>query len=109
MFIDFTVRFVWFCVKVILSCGFVMILQLQVGEQSLEQMLENALKKSSISQYFRNLTKTGAQVVGHNVKEWVYGDRQIASDKTSSFQEAVYENPPAVSQEPPAKDFIAPK
>ena len=86
MFIDFTVRFIWFFVKVITSCLFVVILQLQVGEKSLEQILDQTLKESVLGVYFQNLTKTGAEMVGNNVKSWISGEegRTIATPPSES-------------------------
>lgn len=86
MFIDFTVRFIWFFVKVVASCLFVIILQLQVGEKSLEQILDQTLKESVLGVYFQNLTKTGAEMVGNNIKNWVSGEeeRTIATPATES-------------------------
>ena len=86
MFIDFTVRFVWFFIKVLTSCLFVIILQLQVGEKSLEQILDQALKESVLGVYFQNLTKTSAEMAGNNIKNWVFGEeeeeRSIATSPT---------------------------
>ena len=82
MFIDFTVRFIWFFIKVTTACVFVVILQLRVGERSLEQILDQALKKSTIGVYFQNLTKTGAEMVGNNVKDWISNEDSSRSIAT---------------------------
>ena len=62
---------------------FVIILQLQVGERSLEEILDQALKESVVGVYFQNLTKTGAEMVGNNVKSWISGDDKSRSLATT--------------------------
>ena len=65
---------------------FVIILQLQVGERSLEEILDQALKESVIGVYFQNLTKTGSEMVGSNVKGWISGDNKGRSLATPSVE-----------------------
>ncbi len=65
---------------------FVIILQLQVGEKSLEEILDQTLKESVVGVYFQNLTKTGAEMVENNVKGWISGDDNNRSLATPSVE-----------------------
>ena len=57
---DFLVRFAFFWFKIVCSCVFVIFLQVQVGQKSLEEWIEQALKQSMISRY---LNKTSMEAV----------------------------------------------
>ena len=80
------------------------ILQLQVGEKSLEQILDQALKESVLGVYFQNLTKTSAEMAGNNIKNWVFGEeeRAIATPPTEPPPQPIEytDTSPSSSDEP---------
>ena len=55
----FFIRFLFFLLKIIGACLFVIVLQVQVGEKSIEQWIEKGLKESSISRYLTQTAVTG--------------------------------------------------
>ena len=59
---DFLIRFLFFWIKIVLSCFFVLVLQVQVGSKSLEQWIEEGLKSSAVSRYFQQSAQAGVEV-----------------------------------------------
>lgn len=60
----FFVRFLLFWFKVICSCVFVIILQVQVGpDKSLEEWIEYGLKHSAASRYLQSTSTKGIKVL----------------------------------------------
>ena len=60
----FFIRFLLFWFKVICSCLFVIILQVQVGpDKSLEEWIEYGLRNSAVSRYLRGSATAGARVL----------------------------------------------
>ena len=64
---DVIVRFAVFWIKVALSCLFVLFLQVEIGQKSLEQWLEQALKHSSFGRYLQESVVQGSRVVNEKV------------------------------------------
>ncbi|MDE0119617.1 MAG: hypothetical protein OXM55_06390 [Bdellovibrionales bacterium] len=60
---DFFIRFVFFCLKIILSCFFIIVLQVQVGQKSLEQWIEQELKESTFSRSLKRNARVGIRVI----------------------------------------------
>ncbi len=60
---DFIIRFVFFWLKISLSCLFVIMLQVQVGQKSLEQWIEQELKQSAVSRYLKRSAWSGIRVM----------------------------------------------
>ena len=60
---QFLIRFILFWVKILLSCVFVLFLQVQIGHKTLEEWLEQGLKHSSFSQHLQETTVAGKEKV----------------------------------------------
>ncbi len=60
---QFLIRFILFWVKILLSCVFVMFLQVQIGHKTLEEWLEQGLKHSSLSRHLHETTVAGQEKV----------------------------------------------
>ena len=60
---DFLIRFFVFWLKIVLSCVFVLVLQVRVGSKSLEQWIEDGLKNSAVSRYLKQSTLEGVDVM----------------------------------------------
>ena len=60
----FLIRFLFFWLKILCSCVFVIILQVQVGpEKSLEQWIEYGLQNSAASRYLQRTATAGVRVL----------------------------------------------
>ncbi len=59
----FLIRFFIFWLKIALASLFVILLQVQVGEKSLEQWIEEELKQSKVSQYLKGMAQTDREVI----------------------------------------------
>ena len=59
----FLVRFFIFWLKIALAALFVILLQVQVGQKSLEQWIEEGLKQSKVSQYLRGMAQTDREMI----------------------------------------------
>ena len=64
---SFFIRFIFFLLKIIVACLFVMILQVQVGQKSIEQWLEKSLKESAVSRYLTQTAVTGMELLSQKV------------------------------------------
>ncbi len=63
MMVKFLIRFLLFWLKIVIACLFVMILQVEVGPQSLEKWIEQGLKQSLISRYVQQTAVTGMDLL----------------------------------------------
>ena len=83
---SFVVRFLFFLLKIIGACLFVMILQVQVGEKSIEQWLEKGLKESSISRYLTQTAMTSMEMLSQKVPILKF----LTKDKNNQKKENFY-------------------
>ena len=60
---DFFIRLIFFCLKITFSCAFIIILQVQVGQKSLEQWIEQKLKESTFSRSLKRNARVGIRVI----------------------------------------------
>ena len=60
---QFFLRFILFWLKILASCLFVMFLQVQIGQKTLEEWLEQGLRHSSFSRYLQETTIAGRDKV----------------------------------------------
>ena len=60
---QFFIRFILFWLKVLASCLFVMFLQVQIGQKTIEEWLEQGLRHSSFSRYLQETTIAGRDKV----------------------------------------------
>ena len=63
MVAKFFIRFLLFWLKIVLACIFVMVLQIEVGSQSLEKWIEQGLKQSLISRYVQQTAVAGMDLL----------------------------------------------
>ncbi len=59
----FLIRFLIFWFKIACACFFVILLQVQVGQKSVEEWIEQELKQSTISQYLKNMAQAEKRVI----------------------------------------------
>ena len=64
MIAKFFIKLLIFWLKVFMACLFVMILQVEVGSQSLERWMEQALKRSVVSRYVQQTAVAGVDLLG---------------------------------------------
>ena len=82
---SFVVRFLFFLLKIIGACLFVMILQVQVGEKSIEQWLEKGLKESAISRYLTQTAMTSMEMLSQKVPVLKFLTRDKNNQKKEDF------------------------
>lgn len=63
MIAKFFIRFLLFWLKIVIACIFVMVLQIEIGPQSLEKWIEQGLKQSLISRYVQQTAVTGMDLL----------------------------------------------
>ena len=83
---SFVVRFLFFMLKIIGACLFVMILQVQVGEKSIEQWLEKGLKESAVSRYLTQTAMTSMEMLSQKLPALKF----LTRDKNNQKKENVY-------------------
>lgn len=59
----FLIRFLIFWFKIACACFFVLLLQVQVGQKTVEEWIEQELKQSTISQYLKNMAQAEKRVI----------------------------------------------
>ena len=57
------IRLCLFVFKIACACLFVMMLQMQIGHQSLEQWIEQGLQKSALSRHLKRSAQAGMEVM----------------------------------------------
>lgn len=82
---SFVVRFLFFLLKIIGACLFVMILQVQVGEKSIEQWLEKGLKESAISRYLTNTAMDSMEILSQKVPALKFLTKAKRNQKKADF------------------------
>ena len=82
----FLFRFVFFCLKLLSCCVFVMILQIRVGDNKMESLLEEQLKKSSITRYLEKASFSN--YVQEFVQESLLGQANPQNEKSITKTEA---------------------
>ena len=88
--IMFLFRFVFFCLKLLSCCLFVMILQIKVGDSKMESLLERQLKNSAITRYLEKTTLTGdvEEFVQHSMLGQVNQQSEDLTKKIETGDEA---------------------
>ena len=64
---DFFIRFLFFWLKIVLSCAFIIVLQVQIGQKSLEQWIEQELKESTFSRYLKRNARAGIKIIDRKI------------------------------------------
>ncbi|MYE07414.1 MAG: hypothetical protein F4X95_01500 [Oligoflexia bacterium] len=102
---DFFIRFLVFWLKIILSCVFVIVLQVQVGQKSLEQWIEQELKESTLSRSLKRNARVGIRVINKKIPglKGLAQNKIIKNDAILEFHSGILHH-----QEHPFKEGVYP-
>ena len=81
----FLIRFLIFWFKIACACFFVLLLQVQVGQKSLEQWIEQGLKRSAVSRYLKRNARGAVRVMNKKLPSL----RGLAQNKIVKNQSAL--------------------